>query len=475
MNPDSDKFCQWIRLGLILAVLTAYSNSLASPFVFDDLSGISGNPHVKSPGWGLLGSPEPRAAAEGRPLVGLSFALNHALGGLEVSGYHAANLAIHLGAVLVLFGMLRRTSGEPWTAGAIALLWAVHPLQTASVTYLSQRAESLMGLLYLSALYGLAAGRPRLALLASALGMAAKEVMATAPLALLLYDRCFLSGSFREAWRARRPFYLALASTWLILAACLAGGTRFKWGGFLSFSPWEYAGSQPGVLLHYLRLCFWPHPLVLDYAWAPARGAREILPQAAVLLLLLGASLWLLRRRPALGFPAAAFFLVLAPTSLMPQKDLAFEHRMYLPLAAVITLAVLGLKAALPRSPAAGLVLAAALCLGLRTRMRNEDYASPVRLWSLTAAQRPQNARAHTNLGVLLGPAEPGRALAHLARAAALAPGDPVVMNNLANGYARLGELALAIQNAREAARLAPGNPVIRRNLEILLEADPTP
>ena len=133
-------------------------------------------------------------------------------------GFHAVNLLIHLLAALVLFGVVRRTlltsslkeqfgGAASGLAMAVALIWAVHPLLTESVTYLTQRTESLMGLFFLLTLYcairGASSGHPwrwyAVAIAACALGMGAKEVMATAPIVVLLYDRCFLSGSFREA------------------------------------------------------------------------------------------------------------------------------------------------------------------------------------------------------------------------------------------------------------------------------------
>ena len=101
--------------------------------------------------------------------MNFSLAVNYAIGGLNVRGYHATNLAIHLAAALLLFGLLRRTFLLPAMrerlgaaatplALAVALLWAVHPLQTESVTYVVQRAESLVGLFYLLTLYGLVRG-----------------------------------------------------------------------------------------------------------------------------------------------------------------------------------------------------------------------------------------------------------------------------------------------------------------------------
>jgi tetratricopeptide (TPR) repeat protein len=264
-------------------------------------------------------------------------------------------------------------------AFAVALLWTVHPLQTQAVTYVVQRGESLMGLFYLLTLYAVvraAAVRSRLggyawsagAVAACALGMATKQVMITAPLVVFLYDLIFLSvrpvpgrgrsadpprtgvaASLRETLRRRGWLYLGLAATWLVVAPRILaiGGFFFDpsppgWARPLPTS-WEYLRSQPGILAHYLSLAFWPRTLSLDYAWPVAETAREILPPAILVAALLGATLWALWRRPAAAFLGLMFFLILAPTcSIVPMEDLAFEHRMYLPLAAVVAAVVVG-------------------------------------------------------------------------------------------------------------------------------------
>ena len=183
----------------------------------------------------------------------------------------------------------------------------------------------------------------RAAVVACALGMGTKEVMATAPIVVLLYDRCFLAGSFREAFRRRWPMYVGLAATWAILGALVIA---YPWGaatgagfGLAEAGPWEYARTQPGVILNYLRLSFWPSSLCFDYSWPIATSAGQIIPAAAVIAALLAATLWALRRAPALGFLGAWFFLILAPTSSFVPiiTEVAAERRMYLPLAAVVS------------------------------------------------------------------------------------------------------------------------------------------
>src|SRR6266478_10167003 len=188
-----------ISVGLIGAGVAVYYNSFAGVFLLDDHWRILDNLQIRQlwPPWHAL-------AHNSRPLVQVSLAVNYALGGLNVWGYHAFNLAVHLLGGLVLFGIVRRMlqSERPrarygasacWLALAVAAIWLVHPLQTESVTYLIQRAESLMGLFYLLTLYcgirGVQSPRPGAwflgAVVACGLGMGSKEVMVTAPIMML--------------------------------------------------------------------------------------------------------------------------------------------------------------------------------------------------------------------------------------------------------------------------------------------------
>ena len=142
---------------LAAAILAAYCRTFRVPFLFDDTSAIAGNPTLRR--FGSAFAPLADSTVSGRPVLNLSLAANYAVGGLSVTGYHAANLAIHLGAALLLFGIVRRTLAQRGDSGAAtvaffsALLWALHPLGTEAVTYVVQRAESLMALFYLATLY----------------------------------------------------------------------------------------------------------------------------------------------------------------------------------------------------------------------------------------------------------------------------------------------------------------------------------
>lgn len=227
---------------IVGATAAAYWRGLGGPFLYDDVDSILGNATLRHLSSALR--PPPGLTVSGRPVLNLSFALNYAVSGTAVWSYHALNMAIHACGALLLLGLVRRTlvslpHGAPRAAGpagmafAIALVWALHPLQTESVAYVVQRAESLMGFFYLLTLYAfvrwMEPGRGSgawagISVAACLLGMGTKEVMATAPLMVFLYDRTFVAGSFREAWRARKALYLSYAACWLPLAY-LVGGT----------------------------------------------------------------------------------------------------------------------------------------------------------------------------------------------------------------------------------------------------------
>lgn len=480
---------------LVIATLAAYYNTFAVPFVFDDDEAIVNNPAIRRL-WPLdevlLGGQDAGMTGSGRPVLNLTLALNHAAGGDNVWGYHAVNLLIHVGAGLLLFGLVRRTLRQPELAGrwaatgdavafGTALLWLVHPLQTESVTYVVQRAESLAGFFQLLTLYlfvrGCATARPggwqAGSVAACLLGMGTKEVMVTAPLLVLLYDRTFVAASWRTAWRARRIYYGALAATWLpLLWLVVRTGGRGDSAGFHTAVPaGQYLFTQAAAVVHYLRLVVWPHPLVLDYGTALAGGLVDVWWQGLLLTGLAVAACLALMRRSAWGFVGVCFFVLLAPSSsLVPVASQTMaEHRMYLALVAPLVLAVAGLHARLGWR-CRWIVAAAALgCLVLTVR-RNEVYESRLALWSDTVAQRPDNARAQNNLAIELSSAgRPEEAVAHFQEALRLDPERGDARNNLANELLRQGRVDEAIAQYERALQTKSVDLLALGNLGVAL------
>jgi tetratricopeptide (TPR) repeat protein len=534
---------------IVGAGLVAYHHTFSVPFLFDDVPSIVDNPTIRHlwPIWNALSPPAGGLTVSGRPVLNLTLALNYAVSGTGVWSYHATNLAIHLFAGVILFGIVRRTlrfrSGQaligarsteegagrtvsplpapcPLLLGneavlvafVVAVLWTVHPLQTESVTYISQRAESLVSLFYLLTLYcfirGVGCHTPRdtnpapssaasetchllsdmfsrsrssvwfmLSVAACLLGMASKEVMISAPLIVLLYDRTFLANSFSAAWRQRWRFHLALFGTWLLLGWLVVGSASR--GGTAGLGSnvvwWAYALTQCRAVVTYLWLSVWPSPLSFDYGFATATNIVDVGGQVAILAGLLVGTAVALRRWPVIGFFGASFFAVLAPSSsVMPvATQIMAEHRMYLALALVVAPLVASLHLWLGRQAIFVSVLWAA-CLVWLTVQRNAVYESELALWQDSVAKCPGSARAQNNLGKALydlGRTEEARA--HIAESLRLGPPLAAARFNLGLILAGRGEREEARLHYENAVRLDPTYAEVQLNLGVaLLETD---
>jgi len=499
-----------VASAIALFGLLAYHRSFGNPFVFDDLRSIQENTTIRSFSWETLRPPSPRAVTN-RPVVNASFALDYAIGGLDVTSFHVLNLLIHMGAALLLFALVRRTlelpslrarypdEGASWIAGAIALLWLVHPLAGESVTYVVQRTESLMGLFYLLVLYcvlrGATGERPWAwyagALVALALGLGSKETMITAPIAVLLYDRMFLSPSFRDALRRRAPFYGAIAAAVvLVIATTRTGGGLYRLLFYhLGKKIGGYAGyllSQCDAILHYLRLSFWPWPIAGDYDdWPRTRTLGEALPALLVVLSLAAATAWGLLRRSRLAWLGIWFFLGILPTSVLPlHNEVVADRRMYLPLVAVVAACVLAGQAALERllpgddlrprrrKIAAAVTLALALALSGVTVLRSLDFASGEAFWMRVVETRPRARRGRINLGYYtMWSGRMDDALGHFRTAVANDPEDKQAHFGLAGALQRAGRTDDAIAEYEEAIRIDRRYAKAHWNLAKLLEA----
>ncbi|MBI5762567.1 MAG: tetratricopeptide repeat protein [Planctomycetes bacterium] len=435
-----------------------------------------------------------QTGAAGRPTLSLSLALNHAISGYSVFGFHILNILIHTASALLVLSILRRTLRSHVFGGrfdahgdrlalVIALAWAVHPLHTMCVTYIVQRAESMMGLCYLATMYCVMrhhdAPNRRWWGVASVVfcltGMGAKEVMATAPLVILVYDAIFLSNSFRESLRRRKWVYGGLAACWIPLGLMVAAAPRSESAGLslASISAWEYLRTQPQVILHYIRLVVYPYPLVLDYEWPVAKQWCEIAGPGAVILVLLAAtSIGVYRRRPWAMLGVWFFGVLAVSSSVVPIVIVASEHRMYLPSVTVIAILVLGGDAILsnvrsiPGYTKRVIVGAAILSLCGVTIARNRDYYSAIALWKDVISKRPANPRGHCNLGAALeADNDLAGALRHIEHAVALNPRYGDARYNLGSVLGKLGRVDEAMVQLEECLRLRPNEERAHYNL----------
>ncbi|HEX5213930.1 MAG TPA: tetratricopeptide repeat protein [Vicinamibacterales bacterium] len=498
--PPLSTLSWWVVISLLAAAIAIYAGGITHPLIFDDFGSIGRNESISDlRDLGRVMSPPAGTPVAGRPFANFTLAVNYAIHGLDVRGYHAGNIALHLVCALLIYGLLRRTLARPEIppplathrdaiAWSVALIWTVHPLNSEVVNYLTQRTEATMAACYLLALYASVRaldsrrpGRWQIAAIAvCAAGMASKETMVTAPLAIALYDRVFAYPSWVSAWRSRRRLYIGLASSWLILAVVVLINGQTMAAGFAAAptSPWLYFVNQMPVLARYLRLAFWPHPLVLYYGWPLPLTLADVWPAALLVFSLAGIVIWTLIRRPRIGYLGAWMILTLAPaSSVVPVgTEVAAERRMYLPLAGLIALIVLAVvwavaraRANRPAQPPArppaspsrigvGVTVAIAIALGAATIARTRDYASSIRMAELDVERWP-TPQSHQVFGVELAAAgRHSEAIDHLRRAADAYPGARYF---LGAELLTSGQLDAAIVELQRFVQAEPNLPVV--------------
>ena len=378
------------RFPLLIAAAAgiAYLPSLAVPFHFDDYTVIVHYPTVHS--WGLLFQ---RAGAGVRAVLKASYVLNWTIDAGPV-GFHVVNIALHALNAVLLFFIGVRLFGREKAALAAALLFALHPMQTEAVTYISGRSSSLMATFYLSALLAYLRGAHwALSGLLFVLALATRETAVTLPAALLLVELC--RGT---AWRAIVQRQWAHWTLLAIGAAVVLMNARYfelLAYGFGERSRVDNLRTQVGGISYLVWHLVSLQDLNIDpalptlMAWTPALAA-----QALLLCALLALGLANLRRRPWLAFGILWFFLQLAPTnSMVPRLDVANDRQLYL--------ACWGLFLALAVQIEWPRILAVALCLAFAAAgiARQLDYRDEIALWEATVRASPWNSRAHNNLG----------------------------------------------------------------------------
>lgn len=431
---------------LIAVTLFAYQGVWRGDWIFDDGPALATNDALRTGDWWRAAFGSVHTPLAGRPVTCVSLALDFAIWGDGPFGPHFGNLILHVANVLLVFAVANTALRAPAVGGvggerralalttAFAASWAAHPLGVDAVAYATQRSTllaSVFALLAVLATLRRSASRwasswSALAVGATAAAMASKEDAVVLPLLVVLAERAFVVADW-SALRSRWRFHAGLAATWLVLAACVefaAPNATVGWHTRSGVTAWQWLLTQAGVVVRYLQLVVWPTPLrgCYDLGITTAFGDAALAATTVVAVLVAVVVAW--RRAPWAGWLGASFFLWLAPTStILPiVTEIAAERRVYLPMASVLALLVLGVATATRRWPWLGALLGAAVVVGaaLATRARVAVYGDPVAFWTDAYGKRSPGARTFVAGILLANTADAFDALGRADEAAAL-------------------------------------------------------
>lgn len=512
-----EKRAQQIRPSVLVflqacLVLAIYANTLHVPFIFDDIPNIRDNLHLhltqidlESLRQAAFESPLPT-----RPVAYVSFALNWFFHGDAVAGYHLVNLAVHLLTGLFLWLLLTGTAelaagpasvekrgwspspeARRWICFWAVLIWLVHPLHTQTVTYIVQRMNGLAALFFIVSLFGYlrartAVGRGGKMLwgaacgISAALAMGSKEIAATLPFFIFLYEWYFFQDLKWEGWRRKMPLLLVLVAAgaglvWIFLGADplqrITGGYAYR-----DFTLVERVWTQFRVVLFYITLLLFPHPsqLNLDYDFPLSHSLVDppsTLAAFLFIVLLAAVALTTAMRHRVVSFCILWFLGNLVIESSVVGLEIIFEHRTYLPSMAFCLLAA-GFVYRCIRSSRLRITLLAAVVavLSFWTYERNGVWQDDLTLWTDCAAKSPNKARPNNKAGVAME--KRGRieeAEAYYWKALVSDPDDVYAYYNLGNIARNRGHLAEAEDFYRKAIHLVPENKEAHLNLGVTL------
>jgi tetratricopeptide (TPR) repeat protein len=486
-----------------LLVLLIYSSSLSGPFLFDDGSNIEDNPHIRLTrlSWENLAQAGFESPLANRPVANMSFALNYYLAGYRVGGYRLLNILIHILAGLFLYLFFKTTLSlpavqerygiHPWLPYVAALIWLVHPINTQSVAYVVQRMNSMAAMFYVFAMWLYARGRlsqNRLnqglllagCVLSGLLALGTKEIAATLPLFIFLYEWYFFQ-DLSHSWLKRGVIFGA-AMLLLIIGVSylyLDGQPLTKlMAGYQTrnFTLVQRVLTECRVILLYLSLLIYPNPnrLNLDYDFPISHSLLDpitTLLSLGMIIAFLALAVRLARKDRLLSFCLLWFLANLAIESSIIGLEMVFEHRTYLPSMLIILIGpLLAERYITSKALKITATCAVVMVFCAWTFERNTVWSSDVAIWSDTVTKSPQKARPHNNLGnALKRRRDIAGAIAQYRQALRINPNYTKAYNNLGNALAAQGEYGQAVEQFKHALQLNPTYAEAYNNIGVTL------
>ncbi|MDY6951495.1 MAG: tetratricopeptide repeat protein [Thermodesulfobacteriota bacterium] len=507
-------------LVLSLCCIVIYGNTLDAPFVFDDIAHISRNPHIRLThlDLGKLRDAALNSPLSSRPVANASLALNYYCGKYNPRGYHIFNVAVHLinGVLVYLLAFIifkqlsgmgaQETTRRPGSAIAsphdlsitlmslfAALIFLAHPLQAQSITYIIQRMNSMAAMFYLLSLLLYIHGRLTrvrwkkwsfffVCLLSWSLALGSKQIAATLPFIIILYEWYFFQ-DLSMPWLRRNLMYLLLPFAVFLLVALIFLGSHpleriTAVYAFRDFTLVERLWTQFRVVVFYMSLMVFPHPSRLNLLHHFVTSHSLLQPITTVIAFVLVGSLvssafWLARRKRLVSFSILWFFGNLVIESSVIGAEMLWEYRVYLPMVGFALVLSYSLFYALSRKRLWAVMTASVLILSLATvtYLRNRIWQDDMTLWADVLSKNPQSARAHLNLGAaLVSQGKVDDAIGHYRKALKIKPYYVRTHNNLAIALREKGNLQEAISHYRTALRIRPKYVDARNNLALALK-----
>jgi len=482
---------------MIVTVCLVYSNTLNSPFIFDDGKNIFLNPHIRLTELSAESIREAasRSILSTRSVANISFALNYYFHGYDLPGYHVVNILIHILTCILLYFFIKVTIelvrerapgtfvpgsvNAEYIAFAAVFIWAVHPLHTQSVTYIVQRMNSMAAMFYILSILlyvkaRLAGGiKSRWALYGGSIAaglfaLGSKEIAATLPVFIFLYEWYFFQDLDR-AWLKRNLIILSgILAVFGVIAVAYLGVHPFEriMSGYdrRDFTLVQRVLTEFRVVILYITLLVFPHParLNLDYDFPLSYSLINPVSTLISLMVIVGflfSAVYLARRERLISFCILWFFGNLAIESSVLALELVYEHRTYLPsMLAVLPPVIIIYRYLRGKWVRVGLLCIVVAVFSLWTYQRNAVWSNELTFLQDCVAKSPNKARPHNNLGlVLLKNGDVEEAIVQFFRSLELEPDKYMIYYNMGNALSQNKRFEEAIYYYKQALELADG------------------
>jgi Flp pilus assembly protein TadD len=512
-------------LVICLVCIFIYSNILNSSFVFDDRVNIHHNPNIRLTKLTLDGIINAgfKSLASHRPVANVSFALNYYFHRYDVLGFHLVNILIHVITGIILFYFIKVTlvlsnfrnikiepeknaspnkqncsiqnsinanistpprSLDPTSTQLLFIaffstfIWLVHPIQTQTVSYVVQRMNSMAAMFYILSLLFYVKGRlantkrKKLILflgsmLSGILSLGSKEIAATLPFFILLYEWFFFQ-TVSLKWLKRHSIYFICIFLFVILLAFFFLGTNpikviLSTYNTRDFTLWQRVLTEFRVVIFYMSLLIFPHPERLNLLHDFSISHSFIDPITTLLSFiaiagLMVTAIWLAKRERLLSFCILWFLGHLVIESSVLGLEIIFEHRVYLPsMFFILALVSLAYRFVNSKRILCVLLCVVVIIFSLWTYQRNIVWSDDVILWKDSVKKSPHQFRQNYNLGIAL--ASRGNvddAIKQYCIALKFNPAHAKTYYGLGNALARKGDARAAIYNYNKALEINP-------------------